>query len=68
MTNSWEVTHFSQCNPVGEGQADVPSLLRRVAASIERLGDAEVHDIVFHADTDDDGDGYPSVTVYFHDN
>ncbi len=43
------IEHFSQANPAGSGQADVPTLLRRVAETLERLGPVEVQDIVFHA-------------------
>jgi hypothetical protein len=67
VTDSWGVRHFSQSNPAGDGQADVPALLRRVAASIEQLQPAEIQDIVFHAESDDEGDAWPSMTVYFHD-
>lgn len=67
MTDSWQVWHFSQSNPVGDGQGDVPALLRRVAASIEQLGDdVEVQDVVFHDEQDDERDSVPSMTVYFH--
>jgi len=30
--------HFSQANPAGPGQDDIPSLLRRVAKSAEAIG------------------------------
>jgi hypothetical protein len=49
----WTMNHFSQANRSGLGQGHVPSLLRRVADSIEGLGDVVVEDI--------------SVTVYYHD-
>lgn len=67
VIDSWDVRHFSQSNPAGEGQGDVPALLRRVAASVEQLRAAEIQDIVFHADSDDEGDPWPSMTVYFHE-
>ena len=66
VIQSWEVRHFSQSTPAGEGQADVPSLLRRVAASVEELQPVEIQDIVFHSETDDRGADWPSMTVYFH--
>ena len=57
--------HFSQANPVGKGQGDVPALLRRVADSIDALGEVEVQDLVMHTEITEDGD-WPSLTVYFH--
>lgn len=57
--------HFSQANPVGAGQGDVPALLHRVADSIEALGVVEVQDLVLHRQVTTDGDP-ESVTVYFH--
>ena len=56
--------HFSQSNPEGAGQDDVPALLRRVADSIEALGDVEVFDITYSVEVTD-GDDRPSVTVYY---
>lgn len=65
-TESWTVRHFSQGNPEGPGQDDVSALLRRVADSIEALGDAAVLDITFRTETVGDED-WPSMTVYFDD-
>lgn len=62
---SWTVEHFSQANPAGDGQGDLPILLRRVADSIEALGAIEVQDLVMHSEITKDGD-WPSITVYFH--
>lgn len=62
---SWTVEHFSQANPVGEGRGDVPALLRRVADSIDALGEVEVQDLVLHIEVAESG-GRPSLTVYFH--
>jgi hypothetical protein len=61
---SWTIEHFSQANPEGAGADDVPSLLRRVAESIEALGDIEVQDLILHMGMDEHGDR-PSLTVYF---
>ena len=63
-TESWPVRHFSQANPAGEGQDHVPTLLRRVAESIEELADVEVQDITFHAELTADAPWH-STTVYF---
>jgi len=56
---SWSIEHFSQANPVGDGQSNVPALLRLVAESIEALGPVEVQDLVMHTETTADGD-WPS--------
>lgn len=63
---SWSIRHFSQANPAGEGQYDVPALLRRVADTLEEMGPVDVQDVVFHQDLDGEGDERPSMTVYFH--
>jgi hypothetical protein len=58
---------FAQGMPAGEGQADIPALMRRVADSIEKaraVADIEVQDIVFATEVTDDGD-YPHFTIYF---
>ena len=60
--------HFSQANPEDEGQEDVAALLRKLAATIEELGDVEVQDIVFHMQLDDEAKDRPTATVYFHRN
>ena len=57
--------HFSQSNPQGPDQGNVPALLRRVADSIAALGDIEVQDIVFHTQLDEDAEWWPSLTVYY---
>lgn len=45
--DEWQAFHFAQVNPAGEGQDDVPALLRRVAESIAALGDVRVMDSHF---------------------
>jgi hypothetical protein len=62
----WRVLNFSQSNPDGEGQGNVGALLRRVADSIDELGDVDVHDIVFHSGVTDAEDDL-TMTVYYHD-
>ena len=64
MTETWSCRHFSQANPIGPGQDDVPALLRRVADSIEALGQVEVHDLLLHTEVNDDGNWH-NLTVYF---
>ncbi|WP_221891310.1 hypothetical protein [Microbispora sp. KK1-11] len=43
----------------------MPALLRRVATTIEELGQVEVYDLVMHNEVTDDGTDWPSITVYF---
>lgn len=65
-SRSWACEHFSQANPEGSPeQADVGALLRRVAATLDSLGPVEVSDLVLHSEITDDGDHWPSITVYF---
>jgi hypothetical protein len=45
---TWTIEHFSQANPQGPGQDDVPALLRRVADTVEKFGVVDVQDITFH--------------------
>jgi hypothetical protein len=63
--DKWTMFHFSQSNPTGTGQGDVPALLRRVAESIEALGPVLVEDITFSSEpTADERD--LCMTVYYH--
>jgi hypothetical protein len=43
----------------------IPDLLRRVAESLEQLGDVRVLDLVFHNELTDEGDDWPNLTVYY---
>jgi hypothetical protein len=62
---NWNAKHFSQANPRGRGQGNVPRLLRRVANTLAILGEIEVQDLVMHTEITPDG-AWPSVTVYYH--
>ena len=62
---SWTIRHFSQANPLGPGQDDVPALLRRVADTIEALGPVRVQDVTFGTEATEDGPWH-DLTVYFH--
>ena len=62
--NEWTVNHFSQANPEGPGQGDVPALLRRVAESIEALGDVDVQDAIMDTEVTAEG-SWVSMTVYY---
>jgi hypothetical protein len=62
--DEWTMLVFSQSNPDGAGQGSVPALLRRLADSIDELGDIVVHDITFHSEvTADEND--LTMTVYY---
>jgi hypothetical protein len=62
---SWTAEHFSLANPRGQGQGNVPLLLRNVADAIQGLGAVEIQDLVLHTEVNEFGD-WPSITVYFH--
>lgn len=62
--DDWTIFHFSQSNPDGPGQGSVPALLRRVADSIDELGDVVVHDITFHSEVTADEDDL-MMSVYY---
>ena len=64
MRENTKINHFAQSNPTGAGQGDVPALLRRVADSIEQLGDVRVHDITFHSEPTG-GEEDLTMTVYY---
>ena len=61
----WTIEHFSLANPKGQGQGNVPLLLRRAADAIEELGTAEIQDLALHTEVNEFGD-WPSITIYFH--
>jgi hypothetical protein len=63
--SEWTVSHFTLSNPSGPGQGDVAALLRRVADSIDRLGDVQIRDITFRSDITD-GEDDLRLTVYFN--
>ncbi len=66
MTSTeYHALHFSQANPAGPGQGDIPTLLRTVARSIEDLGAITVTDLILHNEVTADGD-WPSITVYYN--
>lgn len=64
--DQWTMSHFSQANPKGPEQDDVGALLERVAESIRSLGRGlRVADVTFHNETDDEGNSWPTMTVYY---
>jgi hypothetical protein len=63
--DKWTANHFAQANPTGDGQGDVPALLRRVADTIAGLGDVQILDLLMHVEVTAEGD-WPSLVVYYH--
>jgi hypothetical protein len=61
----WTIFNFSQSNPSGEGQGDVAALLRRLADSLDALGDVQVQDVTFSSQVAD-GEDDLTMTVYYH--
>lgn len=64
VSGDWTAHHFSQANPAGQGQEDVPALLRRVADTIESLGEIRIMDLVMHNEITAEGD-WPSIIAYY---
>ncbi|MFZ7089355.1 hypothetical protein [Curtobacterium sp. RRHDQ10] len=61
----WTINHFSQSNPAGDGQGDVAALLRRVAETIDNLGDVSIEDVTFTSSVTE-GEDDLAMTVYYH--
>lgn len=61
----WMIRHFSQSNPSGVGSGDVAALLRRVADTVESLGDVQVQDLTFQSNVTA-GEDDLTITVYYH--
>jgi hypothetical protein len=59
------IEHFSLANPKGQGQGNVPLLLRRVADVIENFRTTEIQDLILRTEVNEFGN-WPSITVYFH--
>jgi hypothetical protein len=64
MTDKRTISHFSQSNPSGPEQGDVAALLRRVADSLDEIGDVTVQDITFHTEPTAAEDDL-TITVYY---
>lgn len=67
MIDQHEIRHFSLSLPAGGGQDNVPKLLMHLAETIQ-LSETklDVQDIVFHDEQDEDGNSWPSFTVYYY--
>lgn len=63
-SGEWTIRHFSLSNAVGPGQGDVAALLRRVADTLDKLGDVQVQDIAFHSGVTE-GEDDLTMTVYY---
>ncbi len=64
MTDQWTCFHTSQGNSKGEGQGDLPKLLRTFADTVERLGDIEVLDLTLDDEITAEGSWF-SLTLYY---
>ena len=64
QVDSFPCRHTSIANPAGDGQEDLPALLRRSADLLEQLGDAEVLDFVIGNEINEHGKWW-SATIYF---
>lgn len=56
--------HFSLSLPRGDGQSNVADLLRHLAKELDESAPLKILDIVFQSEMDDDGNEWPSFTVY----
>jgi hypothetical protein len=63
-SDEWTIRHFSHSNAAGPGQGDVAALLRRVAGTLDELGDVQVQDITFHSEVTG-GEDDLTMTVYY---
>lgn len=69
MDESYKVYHFGLALPSGEGQDNVPDLLRHLAGTLDKMDEnIEILDIVFSNEIDSDGNDSPSFTVYYDKN
>lgn len=58
--------HFSLSLPQGEGQDNIPDLLRHLAKTIEDEQTINIRDIVFHNEIDSEGNEWPHFTIYYN--
>lgn len=62
---NYPVLHTVVANPAGTRPDDVPSLFRRAAGEIERLGAVTVMDVVLHTEFLETGEEWCSLTIYY---
>ncbi len=66
VNKEWKANYFAQSNPDGPGQGDAAALLRRVADTLDSLGDVTVLDITFWSDVTG-GEDDLTMAVYYKD-
>jgi hypothetical protein len=66
MSDSWSCKHFTMGNPRNEAPTNLPTLLRRIAAEIERreIDPMDLLDVTIHQEMTEDGPWW-SVSVYW---
>jgi hypothetical protein len=66
VSEQWTCQHFSLANPVDDGSADLPKLLRRVAEQIETMGieAMDILDLTITSEITADGPWW-SATLYW---
>jgi hypothetical protein len=65
-SHEFPIRHFAIGNPIGEGEGDVPMLLRSVAKRVEALGpQCDVIDITFRTHIDFESE-QATMTVYYN--
>ncbi len=58
--------HFALSLPKGDNQDDVPRLLVHLSETLTKeFPDADIMDIAFHDEIDDDGKSWPSFSIYY---
>lgn len=62
--DEYNCNHFSLALPAGEDQDNVPKLLEHLANELKSRT-VEIMDIVFRDESDENGNPYPSFTVYY---
>lgn len=60
------IKHFSISLPKGANQDDIPVLLNHMSKTISHMGNIDIQDITFSNEIDEDGNDWPSFTVYYH--
>jgi hypothetical protein len=64
MASDYSCNHFSINLPMGEGQDDVPALLRHTADTIEDIGQIEPRHLIMDIEVTEDG-LLPVITFYY---
>ena len=64
--DEYSIKYFSISLPKGSGQHDVAALLSHTSQAIKEMGNIEIQDMAFSSEIDEDGNEWPSFTVYYH--